>query len=81
MHRKLRWILVAGIVSVAAYAAGTVLATPPNGATALALAPVGQFPEIKAKAKIGDWKAGIKFVVDAQDGEIVVKSGELFSLN
>jgi ATP-dependent Clp protease ATP-binding subunit ClpC len=28
-----------------------------------------------------DWKAGIKFVVDAQDGEIVVRTGEVFSLN
>ncbi|MBE7515251.1 MAG: ATP-dependent Clp protease ATP-binding subunit [Chloracidobacterium sp.] len=28
-----------------------------------------------------DWKLAVKFVVDAVDGEIVVRSGEVFSLN
>jgi quercetin dioxygenase-like cupin family protein len=80
MHRKLKWLLVAGIVSVAAYAAGTVLATPPNGAAALALAPVGQFPEIKAKAKIGDWKVGIKTKgsSDVHVNQITIQPGGTF---
>jgi ATP-dependent Clp protease ATP-binding subunit ClpC len=28
-----------------------------------------------------DWKAAIKFIVDATDGEVTVKPGEMFSLN
>ena len=28
-----------------------------------------------------EWKASIKFIVDAVDGEITVKPGEVFSLN
>jgi quercetin dioxygenase-like cupin family protein len=80
MHRKLKWLLVAGIVSVAAYAAGTVLATPPTGATAMALAPVGQFPEIKARAKIGDWKALLKTkgVSDLHVNQITIQPGGTF---
>jgi quercetin dioxygenase-like cupin family protein len=59
MQRKLKWLVVIGIVSAAAYG-GTVLATPPSGTTVAPLAPVAQFDEINAKAKIGEWKAKIK---------------------
>jgi quercetin dioxygenase-like cupin family protein len=59
MQRKLKLLFVIGIVGVAAYG-GTVLATPPSGASVTPLAPVAQFDEINAKAKIGEWKARIK---------------------
>ena len=80
MQTRIKIALLVAIVGVAAYAAGTVLATPPTGATALALAPVGQFPEIKAKAKIGDWKAGIKTkgVSDLHVNQITIQPGGTF---
>ena len=28
-----------------------------------------------------EWKLAMKFIVDAEDGEIVVRPGEVFSLN
>ena len=59
MKRKLKWLIVAGIVGVAAYG-GTVLATPPEGVVVTPLAPVAQFGEINTKAMSGDWKARIK---------------------
>ena len=36
--RKLKWLVVVGIVGVAVYAAGSVLATPPSGLTNVPLA-------------------------------------------
>jgi hypothetical protein len=59
MQRKLKWLLVIGIVGVAAYS-GSVLATPPAGVTVTPLAPVAQFGEIDAKVKTGDWKSEIR---------------------
>jgi quercetin dioxygenase-like cupin family protein len=59
MKRKLKWLVVASILGVAAYG-GTVLATPPSGVTVTPLAPVAQFGEINAEAMSGDWKAKIK---------------------
>jgi quercetin dioxygenase-like cupin family protein len=58
MQRKLKWLFVIGIVGVAAYAAGSVLATPPTGVTSIALAQ-GQFDEINAKTLSSSWQARI----------------------
>jgi quercetin dioxygenase-like cupin family protein len=79
MHRKLKWLLVAGIAGVAAYG-GNVLATPPVGATALALAPVGQFAEINARAKSGDWEAEIetKGLSDVHVTQVTIQPGGTF---
>jgi quercetin dioxygenase-like cupin family protein len=58
MQRKLKWLFVIGIVGVAAYAAGSVLATPPTGVTSIPLAQ-GQFDEINAKTLSSSWQARI----------------------
>src|SRR4029453_3461600 len=59
MQRKLKWLRVIGIGGAAAYG-GPGLGAPPPGTTVAPLAPVAQFDEINAKAKIGEWKAKIK---------------------
>jgi len=51
-------LLPAGLLAGAV--AGIALATTPSGVTVTPLAPVAQFDQIKAKAKIGDWEAKIK---------------------
>jgi quercetin dioxygenase-like cupin family protein len=63
--RKRKRFVAAGIATVGALIATALvvvpaLATPPSGASVTPLAPVAQFDEIKANAKIGDWKAMIK---------------------
>jgi hypothetical protein len=80
MQRKLKWLFVIGIVGVAAYGAGSVLATPPSGASALALAPVGHFAEIDAKAKSGDWEAEIetKGLSDVHVTQVTIQPGGTF---
>jgi hypothetical protein len=59
MKSKWVWALLVGVLGAALYG-GTVQATPPSGVTVTPLAPVAQFGEINAKAKIGDWKAKLK---------------------
>jgi quercetin dioxygenase-like cupin family protein len=59
MKSKWVWALLVGVLGAALYGA-TVQATPPSGATVTPLAPVAQFGEIDAKAKIDDWKAKLK---------------------
>jgi quercetin dioxygenase-like cupin family protein len=55
MQRNLKWLVVVGILGVAAYGS-TVLATPPSGVTPTLIAK-GSFEEFDAKAKTGDWKS------------------------
>lgn len=57
MQRQLKWLLVTGIVGVAAYG-GVVLATPVQGVTSTVFA-VGQFGEIDTKSHSGNWQARI----------------------
>lgn len=68
-----------GAIAVLAIAA-TALATPPVDATPLALAPVGQFAEIQAKAKSGDWEAKIKTkgVSDVHVTQVTIQPGGTF---
>jgi quercetin dioxygenase-like cupin family protein len=66
------------VVGVAAYAAGTVLATTPVGTSFTLLAPVAQFGEIDAKAKFGaDWEAEIetKEASDLHITEVTIQPG------
>jgi quercetin dioxygenase-like cupin family protein len=65
MRKRKRFFAAAGIATVSALIATALvvvpaLATPPSGATVTPLAPVAQFDEIKANAKIGNWEAKIK---------------------
>jgi quercetin dioxygenase-like cupin family protein len=65
MRERKRFLAAAGIATFGALIATALvvvpaLATPPSGATVTPLAPVAQFDEIKANAKIGDWKAMVK---------------------
>jgi len=60
MKTRIKLAFLVAIAGVAAYAAGSVLGTPPSGVTVAPLAPVAQFDEINAKAKSGHWKANIK---------------------
>ena len=80
MQTRIKLAFLVAIVGVAAYAAGTVLATPPSGASALALAPVGQFAEINAKAKSGDWEAEIetKGSSDLHVTQVTIQPGGTF---
>ncbi len=65
MRKRKHFVAAGGIATLGALVAIAVivvpaLATPPSGTTVTPLAPVGQFNEIKAKAKIGNWEAKIK---------------------
>jgi quercetin dioxygenase-like cupin family protein len=60
MKTSIKLAFLVAIMGVAAYAAGSVLGTPPSGVSVTPLAPVAQFAEINAKAKSGHWKARIK---------------------
>jgi quercetin dioxygenase-like cupin family protein len=57
MQRKLKWLVVIGIVGVAAYG-GNVLATPPSNVISTTFA-VGQFDQIEAKTLSSSWQARI----------------------
>jgi quercetin dioxygenase-like cupin family protein len=80
MKTRIKLAFLIAIVGVAAYGAGSVLATPPSGASALALAPVGQFAEINAKAKSGDWEAEIetKGLSDLHVTQVTIQPGGTF---
>ena len=58
MQRKLKWLVLAGILAVGAYGSA-VLATPPSGVTATLIGK-GSFEEFDAKAKTGGWKSRLK---------------------
>lgn len=78
---KTRFAFGLVVIGLAAYAAGSVLATPPSGASALALAPVGQFAEINEKAKSGDdWEAEIetKGLSDLHVTQVTIQPGGTF---
>jgi quercetin dioxygenase-like cupin family protein len=76
--------LIVGAASLVGLAilviAATALATPPSGATAVPLAPVAQFAEIKTKAKSGDWAARIKTkgISDLHINQITIQPGGTF---
>lgn len=60
MHTRFKLALLVAIVGMAAFAAGTALATPVSGVTSTLFA-VGQFDEIDTKSKAaGDWEAEIE---------------------
>jgi quercetin dioxygenase-like cupin family protein len=73
--------LISGTAFVAGLAAlviaATALATPGSGALFTALAPVAQFGELNAKAKIGDWEAEIetKGLSDLHVTQIAIQPG------
>lgn len=77
---KTRFAFGLVVIGLAAYAAGSVLATPPSGASAVALAPVGQLAEIDAKAKSGHWEAEIetKGLSDLHVTEVTIQPGGTF---
>jgi quercetin dioxygenase-like cupin family protein len=79
MKTRVKLVFLVVVVGVTAYG-GSVLATPPMGASALALAPVGQFAEIDAKAKSGDWEAEIetKGVSDVHVTQVTIQPGGTF---
>ena len=81
--RKRKRFVAAGIATVGALIATALvvvpaLATPPSGASVTPLALVAQFDEIKANAKIGDWKAMIKTkgVSDLHVVQVTIQPGE-----
>jgi quercetin dioxygenase-like cupin family protein len=80
-HRK-RVLAATGITAIGALVAAALivvpaLATPASGETPRLLAPVGQFDEIKAKAKSGDWEAKIKTkgLTDVHVVEVTIQPG------
>jgi quercetin dioxygenase-like cupin family protein len=77
MQTRIKFAFLVAIVGVAAYAAASVLATPPLGETPRLLAPVGHFDEIKAKAKSGGWEAKIetKGLSDVHVVEVTIQPG------
>lgn len=58
MQTRFKVAFLVAIVGVAAYAAGTALATPPSGVTSTLFA-VGQFDEIDTKTLSSKWQARI----------------------
>jgi len=83
MRKRKRFVAAAGIATVGALIATALvvvpaLATPPSGASVTPLALVAQFDEIKANAKIGDWKAMIKTkgVSDLHVVQVTIQPGE-----
>jgi quercetin dioxygenase-like cupin family protein len=58
--RRIMLMVLLPVGLLAGAAAGIALATTPSGVTVTPLAPVAQFDQIKARAKIGDWEAKIK---------------------
>jgi len=58
MQTRIKLAFLVAIVAMAAYAAGTVLATPPSGVTSTLFA-VGQFDELHAKTLSSKWQARI----------------------
>jgi len=58
MQTRVKLAFLVAIVGVAAYAAGTVLATPPSGVIGTVFA-VAHFDEIEAKTLSSEWQARI----------------------
>lgn len=59
MQTRFKLALLVAITGVAAYAAGTLLATPPSGVTSTTFA-IGTFDEIKARTDSATWRARIE---------------------
>jgi hypothetical protein len=76
MKSKWVWALLVAVLGAVLYG-GTVQATPPSGVTITPLAPVAQFGEINAKAKIDDWKAKLKTkgVSDVHVVQVTIQPG------
>jgi hypothetical protein len=70
------WALLVAVLRAVLHG-GTVQATPPSGVTVTPLAPVAQFGEINAKAKIDDWKAKLKTkgVSDVHVVQVTIQPG------
>lgn len=76
MKSKWVWALLVAVLRAVLHG-GTVQATPPSGVTVTPLAPVAQFGEINAKAKIDDWKAKLKTkgVSDVHVVQVTIQPG------
>lgn len=85
--RKLKWLVVVGILGVASYAAGSVLATPPSGLVNVPLARGTDVSDGTLPLQIGTDVAMAQITVDPAGSSgwhshpggaiIVVKTGEL----
>ena len=61
MRTRFAWAVVGiGLLAVLGGSTATVLATPPSGSSAVALAPVGHFADINTNTRYGDWKGKVE---------------------